>query len=89
MHVHICPSRTRDVDAANAAMSDQASWVASSTGSGTVCTWSYTQIEEKRSPSSARRARPDMTDQWSAGAMPVRSCRQPWGMKSPKSMATP
>ena len=34
MHVHIWPSRTREVDAANAAISDQASWVASSVGHG-------------------------------------------------------
>ena len=27
-----------------------------------------------------------MTCQWSRGSMPVRSCRQPWGMKSPKRM---
>ena len=27
-----------------------------------------------------------MVCQWSRGSMPVRSCRQPWGMKSPKRM---
>src|SRR5690606_11425683 len=35
----------------------------------------------------ARVARPFMTDHWSAGSMPTRSSRQPWGMKSPKRMA--
>ena len=40
MHVHICPSRMREVEAANAAISVQASWVASSVGTGTVWKWS-------------------------------------------------
>ena len=36
MHVHICPSRTRVVEAASAAISDHASWVASCVGTGTA-----------------------------------------------------
>ena len=40
MHVHICPRRTRRVEAAYAAMSAHASWVASSDGLGTVWKWS-------------------------------------------------
>ena len=40
MQVHIWPSRTRDVAAPNAAISDHASWVASSDGSGVVWKWS-------------------------------------------------
>ena len=40
MHVHIWPSRMRAVDAANAAISVHASWVASSLGTGIVWKWS-------------------------------------------------
>ena len=40
MHVHIWPSRTRSVTAPNAETSVQASWVASSLGTGTVWKWS-------------------------------------------------
>ena len=40
MQVHIWPSRTRLVAAPNAAISVQASWVASSVGTGTVWKWS-------------------------------------------------
>ena len=40
MQVHIWPSRTVVVAAANAAISDQASCVASSVGTGTVWKWS-------------------------------------------------
>ena len=40
MQVHICPSRTRLVAAASAAIRVQASWVASAVGIGTVWKWS-------------------------------------------------
>ncbi len=40
MQVHIWPSRTREVEAASAAISAQASWVTSSVGTGTVWKWS-------------------------------------------------
>jgi hypothetical protein len=40
MQVHIWPRRTRLVAAPNAAISVQASWVASSLGTGTVWKWS-------------------------------------------------
>jgi hypothetical protein len=40
MHVHIWPSRMRDVVAPSAAMSDHASCVASSVATGTVWKWS-------------------------------------------------
>ena len=67
MHVHIWPSRTRLVDAANAFIRLQASCVASPLGSGVEWKWSYTQIDSKASPSSACWARPLMTCQWSRG----------------------
>ena len=38
--MHICPSRIRSVTAPNAAISDHASYVASSVGTGTVWKWS-------------------------------------------------
>ncbi len=79
MHVHICPSFTRDVVAAKALMRLHASCVASPFGSGTAWKWSYTQIESKVSPWSACCARPFITAQWSRVSMPVRSCRQPCG----------
>ncbi len=40
MAVHICPNLTRSVTAAKADISVQASWVASSVGTGTVWKWS-------------------------------------------------
>ena len=45
MQVHIWPSFTRLVAAANAAISVHASCVASWVGTGTVWKWSKTQIE--------------------------------------------
>src|SRR5690606_24146129 len=82
MQVHIWPSRTCSVAAANAAISVHASWVAWSVGAGTVWKWSYTQIDV-HGPASAWRATPSMVSQWCAGSMPARSSRQPWGTKSP------
>src|SRR5690554_1154943 len=75
----------RFVDAANAAMSDHASCVASSLGSGVVWKWSYTQIDS-HGPASACAASPLMVDQWSAGSMPTRSKRQPCGTNMPNLM---
>ena len=86
MQVHICPSRTRPVTAASALISDQASWVASSLGTGTVWKWSYTHTLVQSSLESARRASPAMTPQCCRGSIPTRSIRQPWGMNSPKCM---
>ncbi|BDZ55269.1 hypothetical protein GCM10025870_23420 [Agromyces marinus] len=73
--VHICPRRTREVEAAYAAMSDHASWVASdSLGTGTVWKWSYTQIDSHGEPTrSTYAARPCIVAQCSAGSMPTRS----------------
>src|SRR6478752_10271193 len=82
MQVHIWPSRTRPVLAANAAINVQASCVGSSDGTGVVWKWSYTQIDS-HGPASARRASPDMVAHCSAGVMPTRSNRQPCGMKNP------
>ena len=86
MQVHICPSLTRLVAAANAAISVHASWVASWVGTGTVWKWSNTQIESK-GPSSAAWATPSMVAQCSFGSMPARSKRQPCGTNSPNRMA--
>src|SRR3954451_3432587 len=86
MQVHIWPSRTRSVDAANAAIRVQASWVAWSPGTGTVWKWSYTQTDS-HGPASALRARSRMTVHCRSGSIPTRSCRQPWGTKIPNLMA--
>src|SRR5690554_1647197 len=85
MQVHIWPRRMRVVDAAKAAISDHASWVASSLGRGVVWKWSYTQIDS-HGPASACAASPLMVDQWSAGSMPTRSKRQPCGTNMPNLM---
>src|SRR5487761_800095 len=85
MQVHICPSRTRLVAAANAAISVHASCVASCVGTGTVWKWSKTQIDSK-GPSSAALAMLSMVGQWSFVSMPARSSRHPCGTKSPKRM---
>ena len=53
MQVHIWPSLTRLVAAANAAISVHASCVASCVGTGTVWKWSKTQIDSN-GPSSGR-----------------------------------
>src|SRR5690606_2294628 len=86
MHVHIWPSRTREVLAANAAMRVHASWVAAWECSGVVWKWSLTQIDSKVDPASARWASPFITAHCSAGGIPTRSKRQPCGMKSPSRM---
>ena len=76
MQVHIWPSRTRLVEAANAAISDQASNVDSSVGSGTVWKWSYTQIDS-HGPASAALASSRIVVHWSATGTPTRSSRHP------------
>jgi hypothetical protein len=85
MHVHIWPSRIRVVEAANADISDHASWVASSVGTGTVWKWSYTQIDSK-GPASAAWARSRMVAHCSDAGIPARSNRQPWGTNIPNRM---
>src|ERR1700677_4554554 len=85
MQVHICPSFTRLVVAASAAISVHASWVASWVGTGTVWKWSKTQIESK-GPSSAALATPSMVAQCSFGSIPARSKRHPCGTNSPNRM---
>src|SRR6185437_5642435 len=88
MQVHIWPSRTRLVAAANAAISVHASCVASWVGTGTVWKWSKTQIDSKGPSSrSASWAMPSMVAQWSLVSMPAKSSRHPCGTKSPKRMA--
>src|SRR5215216_493786 len=44
-------------------------------------------MDSHASPESACWASPFITAQCSAASMPVRSCRQPWGMNIPKRMA--
>src|SRR5690242_17423290 len=85
MHVHIWPSRTRSVTAPNADISDHASCVASSVGTGTVWKWSYTHTL-CHGPLSAALARSRITRHWSLVSMPARSSRQPCGMNIPKRM---
>src|SRR5579859_1941808 len=88
MQVHIWPSRTRSVAAANAAISVHASCVASCVGTGTVWKWSKTQIDSKGPSSrSASSAMPSMVCQWSLVSMPTRSSRHPCGTKSPKRIS--
>src|SRR6478736_3182923 len=87
MQVHIWPSRTRPVLAANAAINVQASWVGSSVGTGVVWKWSYTQIDS-HGPASARCASLDIVFHCWAGSTPTRSNRQPCGMKTPNLMVT-
>src|SRR3978361_926765 len=86
MQGHICPRRTGEVDAAKAAISVQASCVASWVGTGTVWKWSYTQIDSQ-GPASARLANADMVDQCSAGSIPKRSIRHPCGMNVPNRIS--
>ena len=77
------------LEAAKAAISVHASWVASSVGSGVVWKWSYTHTDSQAVPSSACRTRSRMVRHWSAGSMPARSRRQPWGTNTPKRMPRP
>ncbi len=88
MQVHIWPSRTRSVAAAKAAISDHASWVASSVGTGTVWKWSYTQTDSQ-GPASAAWAKSRMVVHCSAVSMPARSSRQPCGTNNPNRMPHP
>jgi len=87
MHVHICPRRTGEWLAAKGGHQGprlvRGSWVGSGTrvGSGRRPTPTPTRRRRRRCAATAC-----IAAHWSAGSMPARSRRQPWGTNSPKRM---